>query len=106
MRLAFLVACLSLSHSGHRDPFGVGVPQVRQGLGMGMVHRRSSCLCIRSLGIAIGGQLGRRGGGIGGRYGVGGSLKEIVFVACCFRNRLDTCRLLIPGADYVAVVGV
>jgi hypothetical protein len=34
VRLVFRCACFSLSQSAHRDPCVVGVPQVRQGLGI------------------------------------------------------------------------
>lgn len=106
MRLALRVCWRSASQSRHRVPLVVGSPQPMQGLGIGMVHRRSMCLCIRSVGIANGVLLVRRVVRIRGRCGVGGSCQEVVFVSCCFRNRLDPCRLLIPGADHVAVVGV
>lgn len=74
MRLAFRLASRSLSHSGHRVPLVVGSPQPMQGRGMGMVHLRSRCLCIRSWGIANGVLSDRRGGCIGGRCVPGGSL--------------------------------
>jgi len=107
MRLAFRVAWRSVSQSRHRVPFVVGSPQPMQGRGMGMVHLRSRCLCIRSSGIANGVLLGRRGGRIGGRSVMGvGSLQEVVFVSRCFRYRGDPGGLLEAFADDVAVVGV
>ena len=79
MRLALRVAWRSASQSRHRVPFVVGSPQPMQGLGMGMVHRRNMCLCIRSVGIANGVLLVRRVRRIGGRCGVGVvSLKMLV----------------------------
>lgn len=82
MRLALRVAWRSASQSRHRVPFVVGSPQVMQGLGMGMVHRRSRCLCIRSVGIASGVLLVRRVVRIGGRCGVGVSLQVLVHLEC------------------------
>lgn len=82
MRLAFLVAWRSVSHSMHRVPFVVGSPQVMQGFGIGMVHRRSMCLCIRSVGIASGVLWVRRGVRIGGRCVPGVSLKVLVHLKC------------------------
>ena len=83
MRLALRLASRSLSHSGHRVPLVVGSPQVMQGRGMGMVHLRSRCLCIRSSGIANGALSDRRGGCIGGRCMRGvGSLQMLMHLEC------------------------
>lgn len=83
MRLALRVCWRSASQSRHRVPFVVGSPHPMQGLGMGMVHRRSMCLCIRSVGIANGVLLVRRVVRIGGRCVPGaGSLKMLVHLKC------------------------
>ena len=83
MRLALRVAWRSVSQSRHRVPLVVGSPQPMQGRGMGTVHLRSRCLCIRSSGIANGVLSDRRGGCIGGRCVPGAaSLQMLVHLEC------------------------
>lgn len=89
MRLALRVVWRSVSQSRHRVPLVVGSPQAMQGRGMGMVHLRSRCLCIRSSGIANDALSDRRGGCIGDRCGVVGScLERMLRVELRLRSRL------------------